>query len=232
MEETKRQWGEYLDAESVGIRQITMEKLQDFIAAFLSLSDDERTVWVYSFLAENVKRTGIDFPLRMPMFREIVFPELLRGVLAASPGAARFLGHLSQYLYKNKDLTEQLPEELQNSYGLYKAAIQHDPTDVDARTALAEKHFSWLTYTLHELPWGVLVDTDGVTLDRMHELEEQLEEFRGLLDVVDDAKASADLIVACEFHYREYAVYLRNTTEWSSYQQYLVVVHSDNWPDC
>ena len=128
-------WETYAEAESAGIRSVYLSHLDSLIETCLHAGQDERLVWVEK-LARMVELGALDFPIRMPLFRLVLFPTLLAGVHAGTPNHARWLACFAQLLYKSPECREQLPLAEQTETGLPRAALRANPDDSEARARL------------------------------------------------------------------------------------------------
>jgi len=225
----QERWTAYVRAEETRLRSETLGELEKFLELAGKYETKEKVEWAHWFCSRHMKKPSPSFPVRMPLFRELLFPGLLSGLLQRRKGCARWLGDLCQYMYKCQDLRLQLPEGRRSSTDLYRLAIEHDPDDTKAKRSLASSLRSSLEYSIHELPAGVLFGLDASTVESIKELMKELAEYRSVAEF--DLEESEDLIVACDFHYQAYERYLQCKEDWTSYHSYLVVVHNDDWPD-
>jgi len=216
-----RLWETYQQAEG---RAPRAEKLHALAAFLDSLADSPKGEWFAwaKSLAEQVVDQGAQVAIRRPLFRRAIFPALLAGHCAGLGSCARWLAGLSEHLRGCADCREQLASDEQTEVGLLRAALRHDPADHLSRRRLVEKMATWLRYTLHEIPSGVLYGADAASPEQCRELEQDLDEFCLLLAGEDSAQRYQDLIHDCRLHFREYRNYLLNRQAYNSYRDYLM----------
>ena len=211
-------WDSYLAAERDGIRAMTMPALDRFVDALLESPPELWKSWVKK-IACDISDLSVDTPVRFPLFQRAILPALAEGVLRQEPGCARWLASFESLLVKSTD--PPLPPELRTSVALLTEAVRLDPADDIARRRLIDRHASYLEYTLHELPVGVLYGTDGASANECEDLIGLLSEFKTHVAVTGQRERYAELIRECEFHYNAYAAYLRGGPPYKGYQQYL-----------
>jgi hypothetical protein len=213
-------WAAYEAAELDRVRDVSLARLRDLIELLDSVPEAERFAW-----ARDVSRQSVDealsTPVRMPLFREVLFPALLSGLHAQRPGCARWLAGFSQLLYKSPDCQRQLRHEHRSEIGLLREALLVDAGDELARSRLI-KSLQWqLEYSLHELPAGVLYGHNGATIEQCGELRAELDEFARLVEAHGARAEHEDLIAGCRYHYAAYPDYLARSSEFPSYENYL-----------
>jgi hypothetical protein len=216
--ETLSLWAEYLASEKNCVRGATMQALERFINVLLSSARPDWIAWGKSLAAE-VSDRGLATPVRLPLFRRVLLPALVEGVLAGEPGCARWLASFASLLDKCRDTG--LPPHLQSVVGLMEEALRVDSSDSRVRRSLVEHHANYLRYTLHEIPSGVLYGTDGATLDECGELQKLLAEFREHVRLTGQGDRFKGLLEDCELHFHAYATYLRQPSPRSGYASYL-----------
>ena len=213
-------WRDYQAVESRGTRDAKIQALEPFTA---SLSESPIVQWE-SWAREIARRVvddKEDMHIRMPLFRAVVFPALLKGYRDQLPGCARWLAGLSQHLSRCSDCRNQLPEEERTETGLRWTAIRHDPTDHSSRQWLIDHLRSHLQNSLHDIPLGVLYGMDGATADQCLELEGGLQEFVELVQQQNQLDRFRSLIDDCRFHFREYRNYPLRSDAFEDYPNYL-----------
>ncbi len=101
--------------------------------------------------------------MRMPLFREVLFPVLFAGYEKGERGCARWLAGFAQLLYNSPECLARLPEALRSEHGLLLRAIERDTDDSLSKQRLLRILRGRFEYALHELPAGVLYAADGAT---------------------------------------------------------------------
>ena len=215
--ESERRWAAYLAAERDRVRAVTMPALDAFLEALLA---EQPTVWKgwAKNLARQVADEGAGWPVRFPLFRRALLPALVESIAARESGPARWLASFDQLLLHAPGA---LPEELRTSEALLMEALRVNPQDQRARLKLVEHLASYLDYTLHELPAGVLWGRDGATAEQCVELQGLLADFREHTDRLQETTRYTDLIKDCELHFRSYREYLLAGRPGGSYEAYL-----------
>ena len=216
--EAQRLWDEYLAAEKDRIRSMTMPALDRFIESLLRHEPEVWHAWARD-VARQVADGKAEIPVRFPLFRQVLLPALSDGVKRELPGCARWLAEFESLLVNSQ--WGALPDRLQSAIGLLREAIRVDPADQLARQRLVNRWASYLDYTLHELPTGVLYARDGATAEECGELLELLDEFRGHVQTLGETEKFAELISECDLHFRSYRDYLLQGRPEGSYELYL-----------
>lgn len=213
-------WDSYERAETRGVRSETLDALTRFIRAVTSRPLSEWEDWAADIAYRVIDRDE-DIPIRTPLFRAIVFPALLRGHQDGRPNYARWLAGFAQTLYKSPDCLSMLPPNERTEVALLRAAVSRDPNDEKSINQLLVLRASYLRYTLHELPAGVLYGHDSATVDQCLELESELQEFVTLAKNCNQYDNYKPLVQECRLHYRSYRRYLEHLNHFSTYQEYL-----------
>lgn len=199
-------WAEYLQAERDRLRGLSLECLERFVDELLAENCAVRREWALD-VAASVSDHSADIPVRFPLFRQVLLPVLVDGVLQNQPGCARWLAHFESMLFHSKE--DSLPRNLRTAAGLLRAAVELDPNDTLARHRLVEENARYMEYTLHEIPAGVIYGADGATLSQCQDLLKLLSEFKEDVALLGESEKYADLIADCNFHYRTYQKYLK-----------------------
>ncbi|MGC4070166.1 MAG: hypothetical protein QM784_37010 [Polyangiaceae bacterium] len=197
-------WRHYLELENRGDRAAMLDALAAFVGRIENAPQHTRQIWADECLqASSAPKAG--FRVRAPLFQRVLFPELKARYIAGEAQAARALAQLSQELFRFREGWEALgwPSEVD----LWKEAYRRDPSAEDARARLVTSTASFIMYTLHELPAGVLYGSNGATLEQCDDLIAELAFFRGLLTSVE-IEHFQDLIERASIHYPSYREYL------------------------
>jgi hypothetical protein len=166
--------------------------------------------------AASISDDGADILVRFPLFESVLLPALAEGVSRGEPGCARWLAHFDNLLLHVNP--SSLPPSLRTASALLAEAVRSDPADHLARSRLVERHASYLEYTLHELPSGILYGKDGATTAECEELLQLLAEFRGHAAALPETGRYAALIDECTEHYNAYRDYTRQGRAEDSYE--------------
>lgn len=216
----ERAWVAYEAAERDRIRDVYLAKLGELIQVLKSLPEAQRFAWARSLAKQSVDEAAAT-PVRIPLFREVLFPALRAGLQAREPGCARWLAGFAQLLYKSAECQGQLDPEHRGEAGLLREALRVDPLDTRARARLITSMTGALNYALHELPAGVLYGHDGATIEQCAELRADLDELESLVTAHGTRAEYEDLINDCRYHFTAYADYLARHLEFLSYEDYL-----------
>lgn len=218
MTETDELWEAYLDAERRGLRDLALSNLERFVDRLLEEPRGEVREWAWRTIREATD--AADHPrVRMPLFRRVLLPVLIEGVLGGDGQSARYLAKFAQMMHA-ADLSS-LPESLRHPMGLLDEALRLDPTDLEARKALVQAQASYLRYTIHDVPIGVLDGPDGATIEQCRELQSFLRGFKEHVSVLGLNAEFQDLIVTCDYHFQAYQLYLHDHEAYGSYRAYL-----------
>jgi hypothetical protein len=82
----------------------------------------------------------------------------------------------------------------------------------------------YLEYTLHELPTGVLYDSNGADEEKCAELMKDTYRLEELAK--DRGIDLAEFIATCRWHYERYPHYLSRHRHFRSYQNYMIKYHA------
>jgi len=214
-------WQVYLEAESIFLRSKSMPALERFITALLALPEEEWQAWALA-IARLVVDEGQDIPVRTQLFIRVLCPALVKGTLTRMPGCARWLLHFHDWLYRCQEAIGSLPEQLQTSSGLLEEAVKVDPTDTLSRKRFITWCSSYLVYTLHELPSGILYGMNAATATQCEELLQLLSLFSSQVDVTGQRGQYKELIAACAFHFSTYRDYLLAGCSGLSYEAFFL----------
>lgn len=213
-------WEAYQKAEARGARSEKVAALEEFLAVLEGAPQDQWEPWARD-VARRVVDAKEDIAIRMPLFRRVVFPALLSGLLTDEPGCARWLAGLSRLLDHCPDCAARLPEDLRTKDGLLRRALRQYPGDSAARLSLIALRAYWFQYALHELPAGVLYNTNGATVEQCDEMRGALDEFVSWVEAAGERDRYAGLIDHCRLHFDAYRDYLLCRPAFPSYADYL-----------
>ena len=177
-----------------------------FVESAAALPEIDRAEFVRE-LMRRVVDEGQSIPLRMPLFRELVFPVLHRGLRERQPHCARWLAALCQVLYRCRECMAGLAPD-NTEPRLLAIALDHDPADSAARLRWIQCEAAYLHYTIHELPAGILIGTYSATPEQCLELVESLSRFREHVRLAGVESTHRTLIEHCALHYPLYREYL------------------------
>jgi len=214
----QRLWDEYASAEGAGPRADAISKLRLFISAVDAVELTERDSWALA-LVQRCFDSGGTPPIRQPLFAEVIFPALLRGLLEGSRVCARWLGSAPATLFSPSQRS-LLPEGLRSPVDLLAFAADGGK-DARASASLAAELARLLGDAVHEVPAGVLYDSHGASASELAELQSDLELFCVTVDQLDLRDHHAALIDKCRYHFDRYQGWLSQPTRSTSFSEYL-----------
>lgn len=218
--EIVRQWEAYLAEEKDGVRFKALILLDAFIASLLAQHESVWQTWAIA-LSEEVMNHQRRIPVRMPLFRFVIFPALHSWLIGGSGAAARLLAGFSQSLYNSHHCLNQLPRELQTEYGLLLEAIKRDSSDLRSKCRLRPIFRNRFHYVLHELPSGVLFGWDAATDEECCELLEKLAQYSKLCEEIGWEDYDRVLIADASFYIHAYRDYLIHEEAYASFADYI-----------
>lgn len=115
----------------------------------------------------------------------------------------------------------RVAREFEASPGLLREAVRVQPSDLVARHRLVDFIAEILRGSVHDLPAGILDGAHGATTAGCSELTDLLLEFREHMEFLGTAEEFQALISLCEFHFKNYAQYLRSDFVPVGYAEYL-----------
>ena len=213
-------WTEYLGQERQKVRSETLQLLEKFINALEKVSLRDREAWAL-LIAEAVVDHKKPIPIRMPLFRKVLFPVLLTGYRKQSPGCARWLAGFTQLIHRSQECVDLLGPDDCTEYALLRGALVVDPSDTRAKCQLIKVMAWYLKNSIHEVPSGVLFNMNGATIIECDKLIEELSEFCTLVEVDGSAEEYQELIQECRLHFTAYPDYLAHRDQYVNYAEYL-----------
>ena len=209
----------YSQAEQDRIRSVLTQELDVLISMLLQTDTKEYRSWVYELSGQVVDEDS-GFPIRMPLFEQVIFPVVFAGFKQKAPNTARWLAGYNQLIYKSKKVRAELGADFTEDYFLRKA-IEHDPEDTLSKKKLISAIAYQLEYSIHEVPSGVLWGSNGASLEECDELILSLVEFKNILLSFPHNEEYKQLVEECSFHFAEYKKYIINYDSHESYSAYL-----------
>jgi len=152
---------EYLDK---GLKKQASGSVRAFISSLES--EEEVYAWVWEYLPRLDKNRHSR--IRHELFQEVIFPVLKAGYEKGDFKCTLWLGKLSQNLYQSQKLHEELNWETE--LGFYNKAYDIAPDNDEVRLLLLNSIVSWLQYTEHEWPSGILYGNNGATPEQCNEI--------------------------------------------------------------
>lgn len=145
---------EYRNAIEQGNRQEASEKVRVFISSFDVNSD--RKGWVRQFL----ESADHGHKIRHELFREIVFPELLKGYQCRDAWSLYYLAQTTRNLRDAYDLWAQIDQRSEDS--LLELCHEADPGFRDVGRELLDRVRRKLSFATHEWPAGLCLEIEEI----------------------------------------------------------------------
>lgn len=145
--------------------------LRGFISSFENGKEKEDWVWEYLPKLQSNRHLRI----RHEIFHELVYPILKAGYESRDFDSTLWLGKLAQNIYKTQQLHKKL--DWVSELGLYKKCYEIDPRNDEVRLLLLKTIVSWLEYSEHEWPSGILYGNNGATIEQCDEISLRFRSF-------------------------------------------------------
>ena len=160
---------EFRELEEKGLKKQASKALRDFISSFENGKEKEGWVWEYLPKLQANKHLRI----RHEIFHELVYPTLKAGYEKSDFDSTLWLGKLAQNIYQAQQLHEEL--DWVSEFDLYKKCYEIDPRNDEVRLLLLKTIVSWLEYSEHEWPSGILYGNDGATIEQCDEISAEVQ---------------------------------------------------------
>jgi hypothetical protein len=214
------QWNAYLAAERSGVRSLALAQLDAFIESLRRQSDMDWQNWAAE-LSEAILDGHREIPVRMPLFRSVIFPALHGRLTGGSGSAARILGGFSHLLCQSPECRALLPPPLQTEHGLILEAVRRDASDFRSKHRLRAILRDRFKYSLHELPSGILYGQNGASVEQCAEMMDELKDYAGLCDEIGAEDADREIIAQASSYLPAYRDYLLHLESYDSFAEYI-----------
>jgi hypothetical protein len=193
-------FNEYLYYKNKGIKPKAKEYILKFINSFENYEEKE------SWTLENLSKLKQDSNgrLRNELFEEIIFPVLFNGYKNKNVSLMIWLVKLWQNYYQNKRIWEKI--NYKTCLEIIKECYEIEPNNNDVIDIYLELEISWIAYSKHEWPSGILFGNDGATKEECNIILEEIP----LLYKLDRNKKHFEYIKDYENKVREYMDRIRN----------------------
>lgn len=145
--------------------------LAEFIASFDN--DVEKESWTREFL----KSGKLGHKIRNELYREIIFPVLVRGYEAGNAWETLQLARTINNIAGDRELRAQI--DFMGELALLAEAYRIKPTE-ELRLEILQGELKFFAYSAHEWPAGILWDADGANLEQCQQLLDELIWVRSL----------------------------------------------------
>lgn len=182
----------------------------------LLVSHDLSDISIEELVAFEQELDKLKINFTFPFFEKVYFPLLEKGFKNGELAAIKLmLKHISiVYQIERKRETSFYSE-----FALIDKGLEICPFNQELLLTKERCLESYLDFTIHEVPYGVLYGMDGASPDECLKLLDTLEEYKELCHTLGVDRD--DLIAECYFHYQHYYIYLQDQQKYSSYEQYL-----------
>lgn len=160
---------EFKELEEKGLKKQASKALRVFISSFEN--EQEKEEWVREYLPKL--QTNRHSRIRHEIFYELVYPILKAGYKNNDFASTLWLGKLAQNFYQARQLHEEL--NWASELSLYKKSYEIDPGNDEARLLLLKAIVSWLEYSEHEWPSGILYGNNGATIEQCDEISSEVQ---------------------------------------------------------
>jgi hypothetical protein len=149
--------------------------------------------------------TTKDITIRQPLYKHLIYPNAIKGLL-------RLDQHLVSYQGYTKDTKY-------SSWALLEKGLNLSPDDRELLELSESKTRNYLTYTLHEMPTGVLYGANGASIEECDELIQEVEKYEIVCNKLQ--RDESELIEECKFYYSAYKAYLSVYKNYKNFDDYL-----------
>ncbi len=215
-------WQDYISIETAGGAQADrMAALNAFLAALKPYPVDVYRPWAINLCRQAVDYHNEPVPIRLPLFRDALFPALLEGLKSGDANCVRWMGGLSYHLSNCPRQTAQLQEMSIQPYDLLRLAIAKNPADRIAMLLQIKVIHEWLSYVIHEIPSGIICEPDKSVAECCREYSEDAHELEDLANRAGVIADHAEFISTCKYHFRHYPQYDQMREQFNGYGDYL-----------
>jgi hypothetical protein len=103
---------------------------------------------------------------------------------------------------------------------LINRGLQFAPDDQELLQAYEEKTAIYLSYSIHEVPIGIIYGNDGATIEECDELLKFVNEYEQVCRRLGIDRS--ELIEDCKYFYPLYGEYLKVHSDYNSFEDYLI----------
>ena len=164
----------------------------------------------------EIKMLMGSIPIRQLVFEQLIYPTLNGGIEAESIEAVNLMLELIQHVYAFQSRREEWKYYAND---LIDIGLRLDPLDNRLRKMKYDSAVQFLSYSIHEVPIGVLWDNDGANEIQCQELLEYADEFEQLSQSL--SRDDSELLAQCRYYYRSYAAYLAARASYANFAAYL-----------
>ena len=193
----------YIDIESKTFNK--SEKVKKFEQLFNDYQDYKDKFCWNEIIEMTDYLTKQNITIQQPLFRNLIYPilsgQVIENNLQAIKALLRLEKQLSSYQGYSKD-TKYL------SSILLAKGMSIDPDDLELLEFSEKIKREYLHYTLHEMPSGILFETNGATLYECDELINEVHNYEIICSKL--GRNESNLISKCKYFYQAYKDYLQD----------------------
>lgn len=132
-----------------------------------------------------------------------------------------FRGHESSYIYSDSPLAIfcQYCDYKYEPLQLANLLLEHDSSNMDALNYKYHALKKYLTFSIHEIPSGILNGMNGASVSDILAMLKDLDEFEMIS--IKLGKIDSSQIADCRKYYNAYKDYLQNLKEYKNFEVYL-----------
>ena len=160
--------------------------------------------------------TTKDITIRQPLYKNLIYPILSDQVEQNDVNAIKGLIRLDQHLVSYQGYTK---DTKYSSWTLLEKGLSISPYDRELLEFSEKTTRNYLSYTLHELPTGVLYGTNGASIEECEELINEVEKYEIVCNKLD--RDEKELIQECKYYYQAYKDYLLVYKKFKGFADYL-----------
>ena len=212
-------WAEYQNLRKKFLKTKALTVLERFITNLENYPEETRSKWVFAYcyalfdkgLIETRDKISI---LQYPLATRIILPGLRKGYEAKKLPYARWIAQMGgKFALEQPKYLEILGFTRFRFYKLLEEALELDQQDSIAREILIKNYISVLDYCIHEVPIGILADTD--------EFKREIAYFSELVTQQGTLESYRKKLVGWQFHADSWGDYLALRPEFKNYTEYL-----------
>jgi hypothetical protein len=178
-------YNEFIEFSHKGIRSKVKECINKFINSFNNFREKE--LWTIEYLPRLEKtRNGY---IRNELFEEIIFPVLLNGYKKKNISLMIWLVKLYDNCYRNRKIWEEI--NYKSGFDIIKECYEIDEDNDEIIDLYLSIEIKGINYALHEWPCGILIGSNGMTLE---DCEKELLEEIPLIKKLDRNRKYTDFI--------------------------------------
>ncbi|MBJ7429379.1 MAG: hypothetical protein JHD28_10555, partial [Bacteroidia bacterium] len=154
--------------------------------------------------------------IRQPLYKHLIYPILLVQVAQNNIDAIKALLKLDEQLTSYQAYSHDTTYSWEM---LLEQGLTIAPNDTELLKLSEQTTRNYLTYTLHEIPIGVIYGEDGATIAECDELLEKVIQYENLCNELQFDER--ELIENCKFYYTAYKAYLAVYQNYQNFEDYL-----------